>query len=244
VQAHRAAVRHRYEPMVVAFGREVLRKVRIAFGLGVVENGYDETAMVQAFLPPDLEAGERELLRKAKTWMAKLPFDQIDLLIVDEMGKDISGAGMDSNIIGRHGTFFEPPYTKPRITFIVVCDLTAHTYGNAIGIGSADFATRRLVDKIDWEATYVNGLTACSPAGGKCPVVLDSTQEALGVALSCLGLDRPEDARIVRIKNTLTIAEVDVSESLLPEVAERGDLSAVGDPVPLAFDAAGYLQPF
>ena len=163
VQAHRAAVRHRYEPMVVAFGREVLRKARIAFGLGIVENGYDETALVQAFLPGALEAGERELLRQAKSWMARLPFEQIDLLIVDEMGKDISGSGMDSNIIGRHGTFFEPPYTSPKVTFIVVCDLTAHTYGNAIGIGSADFATRRLVDKIDWEATYVNGLTACSP---------------------------------------------------------------------------------
>ena len=157
--------------------------------------------------------------------MARLPFEQIDLLIVDEMGKDISGSGMDSNIIGRHGTFFEPPYTSPKVTFIVVCDLTAHTYGNAIGIGSADFATRRLVDKIDWEATYVNGLTACSPAGCKMPATLDSAQEAIAVALSCLGLDRVEDARVVRIKNTLKITEVDVSENLLDEVAKRDDLS-------------------
>jgi hypothetical protein len=244
VQAHRAAVRHRYEPMVVAFGREVLRKARIGFGLGIVENGYDETAMVQAFLPPDMEAGERELLRRAKSWMARLPFEQIDLLIVDEMGKDISGSGMDSNIIGRHGTFFEPPYTSPKVTFIVVGDLTAHTYGNAIGLGSADFVTRRLVDKIDWEATYVNGLTACSPAGCKMPATLDSTQEAISIALSCLGLDRVEDARVVRIKNTLQIAEVDVSECLLPEVAQRDDLSQVGDATPLAYDPAGYLLPF
>jgi hypothetical protein len=244
VQAHRAAVRHRYEPMVVAFGREVLRKARIAFGLGIVENGYDETALVQAFLPADLEAGERELLRKAKGWMARLPFEQIDLLIVDEMGKDVSGAGMDSNIIGRHGTFFEPPYTTPRVTFIVVSDLTAHTYGNAIGLGSADFTTRRLVDKVDWEATYVNGLTACSPAGCKMPAVLDSAEEAISIALSCLGLDRVEDARVVRIKNTLRITEVDVSESLLGEVGRRADLSQVGDPAPLAFDAGGYLLPF
>jgi hypothetical protein len=244
VQAHRAAVRHRYEPMVVAFGREVLRKARIAFGLGIVENGYDETALVQAFLPGDLEAGERELLRKAKSWMARLPFEHIDLLVVDEMGKDVSGAGMDSNIIGRHGTFFEPPYTTPRITFIVVCDLTAHTYGNAIGLGSADFTTRRLVDKVDWEATYVNGLTACSPAGCKMPAVLDSAEEAIAVALSCLGLDRVEDARVVRIENTLRITEVDVSENLLGEVARRDDLTQVGDPAPLAFDASGYLLPF
>ena len=155
--------------------------------------------------------GERELLRRAKSWMARLPFEQIDVLIVDEMGKDISGSGMDSNIIGRHGTFFEPPYTSPKVTFIVVSDLTAHTYGNAIGLGSADFVTRRLADKIDWEATYVNGLTACSPAGCKMPATLDSAQEAIAIALSCLGLDRVEDARVVRIKNTLQIAEVDVS---------------------------------
>jgi hypothetical protein len=151
---------------------------------------------------------------------------------------------MDSNIIGRHGTFFEPPYTHPKVTFIVVCDLTSHTYGNAIGIGSADFTTRRLADKIDWEATYVNGLTAVSPSGCKLPAVLDSAAEAIAIALSCLGLDRVEDARVVRIKNTLKIAEVDVSENLLPEVAKRDDLTQVGDPAPLAFDAAGSLLPF
>jgi hypothetical protein len=244
VQAHRANIRHRYETVITAFGREVLRAARVAFGLGIVENGYDETAKVQAFLPADLEAGERALLREAKAWMARLPFDQIDLLVVDEMGKDISGAGMDSNIIGRHGTFFEPPYASPRITFIVVCDLTAHTYGNAIGVGAADFTTRRLADKIDWEATYINGLTACSPTGGKLPVVLDTAEEAIAVALSCLGLDRIEDARVVRIKNTLRLAEVDVSESLLPEVAKRDDLSPTSEPTPLAFDAAGHLPPF
>ena len=244
VQAHRANIRHRYETVVTQVGREMLRKARIAFGLGIVENGYDETAKAQAFLPADLEAGERALLREAKAWMAKLPFDPIDLLIVDEMGKDVSGAGMDSNIIGRHGTFFEPQFGKPRVTFIVVCDLTAHTYGNAIGIGNADFTTRRLADKVDWEATHVNGLTACSPAGGKLPPVLATAQDAIAVALSCLGLDRVEDARVVRVKNTLKIAEVDVSENLLPAVAERADLTPVGDPAPLAFDTAGHLLPF
>jgi hypothetical protein len=243
-QAHRANVRHRYETVITEFGRAVLKRARIAFGLGIVENGYDETAKVEAFLPADMEEGERALLREAKAWMARLPFDPIDLLIVDEMGKDISGAGMDSNIIGRHGTFFEPPYTSPKITFIVVCDLTGHTYGNAIGIGSADFTTRRLAEKIDWEATCVNGLTAVSPAGCKLPVVLDNTRDAIAIALSCLGLDRVEDARVVRVKNTLRIAEVDVSENLLDEVSKRDDLSRVGDPAPLAFDAGGYLSPF
>jgi hypothetical protein len=244
VQAHRANIRHRYETVITELGRQMVRHARIAFGLGIVENGYDETGLVQAFLPADIEAGERDLLRRAKQWMARLPFDPVDLLIVDEMGKDVSGAGMDSNVIGRHGTFFEPPFEHPRITFIVVCDLTEHTYGNAIGIGNADFTTRRLADKVDWEATYVNGLTACSPAGGKLPVVMDTAREAIAVALSCLGLERVEDARVLRIRNTLKLAEVDVSESLLPEVARRPELSRVSDPAPLAFDAAGHLLPF
>lgn len=244
IQGHRANIRHRYETVVTAVGREMLRKARIAFGLGIVENGYDETAKVQAFLPADIEAGERALLREAKAWMARLPFEQIDLLIVDEMGKDISGAGMDSNIIGRHGTFFEPPFPTPKVTFIVVCDLTPNTYGNATGIGSANFTTRRLVNKIDWNATYINCLTACAPDGARLPPVLETDRDAVAVALSCLGYDRVEDARVVRIKNTLRLAEVEVSEACLADVAKREDLQQVSEPAPLAFDAAGDLLPF
>jgi len=164
--------------------------------------------------------------------------------VVDEMGKDISGAGMDSNIIGRHGTFFEPPFPNPKITFIVACDLTPNTHGNATGIGNADFTTRRLVNKVDWNATYINCLTACSPAGAKLPPVLETDRDAVAVALSCLGLERVEDARVVRIKNTLRLAEVEVSEAFLRDVAKREDLEQVSEPAPLAFDATGTLVPF
>ena len=228
VQAHRANIRLGYEQMITALGSAMLRSGRIAFGLGVVENGYDETALVEAFLPDDLEAGERELLRKARAWMAKLPFEDLDLLIVDEIGKEISGTGMDTNVIGRHATWFERPFTSPRITFIVVCDTTEKTHGNANGIGLADFTTRRLADRIDWEPTYVNALTACSPGGPKLPAVLDTAREAVAVALSCLGLDRVEDARVVRIRNTLQLTEVEVSEAFLPELAKRPDLAPLG----------------
>jgi hypothetical protein len=244
VQAHRANIRLGYETMITALGREMLKCARIAFGLGVVENGYDETALTRAFLPGDLETGERELLRQAKAWMAKLPFDPIDLLIVDEMGKDISGSGMDTNVIGRHTTFFERPFTNPKITFIAVCGLTSNSYGNATGIGNADFTTRQLADAVNWEPTYINNLTACSPGGGKLPPVLDTAQEAIGVALACLGLDRIEDARVVRIKNTLHLTEVDVSETFLPEVSKRDDLMPAGEAEPLAFAADGSLLPF
>jgi hypothetical protein len=244
IQAHRANIRLGYERMIVTLGREMLRSARIAFGLGIVENGYDETARIEAFLPADLEAGERALLGQAAAWMARLPFDPIDLLVVDEIGKDVSGTGMDTHVIGRHGTFFEPPFEHPRITFIVACDLTAHTGGNANGIGFADFTTRRLADKIDWAPTYINALTACSTRGPKLPPVLDTTRDAIATALSCLGLDRVEAARMVRIRNTLHLAEVEVSEALLAEVAGRPDLTLLGEPAPLAFDADGALPPF
>jgi hypothetical protein len=244
VQAHRANIRLGYEAMILALGREMLRIAPIAFGLGIVENGYDETALVEALLPADLEAGERALLRRAKEWMAKLPFDTVDLLIVDEIGKEISGTGMDTNVLGRHTTFFEKPFTSPRVTFIVACDLTPTTHGNGNGIGLADFTTRRLADKIDWEPTYINALTACSPGGPKLPAVLDSARDAIGVALACLGLDRPETARVVRIRNTLRLAEVEVSEAYLGELAGRTDLTPHGEPADLAFDADGYLPPF
>jgi len=176
--------------------------------------------------------------------MAKLPFDAMDLLIVDEIGKEISGTGMDTNVIGRHATWFERPFTSPRITFILACDTTANTYGNANGIGLADFTTRRLADKIDWEPTYVNALTACSPGGPKLPAVLDTTQEAIAVALSCLGLDRTEDARVVRIQNTLRLTEVEMSEAFRAELAGRDDLTALGEPAPMAFGSDGALPPF
>jgi hypothetical protein len=244
VQAHRANIRLGYENMITLLGRQMLRSAPIAFGLGIVENGYDETALVRAFLPADLEAGERELLGRAKAWMAKLPFEQVDLLIVDEIGKDVSGTGMDTNVIGRHATFFERPFTSPKVTFIVACDLTPQTHGNANGIGLADFTTRRLADRIDWEPTYVNALTACSPAGPKLPAVLDSARDAIAVALMCLGLDRPEDARVVRIRNTLRLGEVEISDACLPELAGRPDLVRLTDPAPLAFDETGALLPF
>jgi hypothetical protein len=244
VQAHRANIRLGYERMITGLGAGMLRSGRIAFGLGVVENGYDETALIEAFLPGELEAGERELLRKARAWMAKLPFEAVDLLIVDEIGKEISGTGMDTNVIGRHATWFEQQFTSPRITFIVACDTTANTYGNANGIGLADFTTRRLADKIDWEPTYVNALTACSPGGPKLPAVLDSTREAVAVALSCLGLDRPEDARVVRIQNTLRLTEVEVSEAFAADLPGRADLTPLGDPLAMTFSPDGALPPF
>lgn len=243
IQYHRANVHHGYEKVITAVGREMLARARIAFGLGVVENGYDETALIEAFGPAELEEGERRLLEQARKWMARLPFSPIDVLVVEEMGKNISGAGMDSNVIGRATNPHEPFPADPRILWIVVLDLTELSYGNATGIGNADFTTRRLVDKIDMKATLINCITACAPGGARIPATFDTDREAIETALSCIGLTPPEQARVIRIKNTLVLGELEVSEAFLDEMAGRPDLVRLGDPAPLAFDAAGRLRP-
>ena len=241
IQYHRANIRHGYETVITAVGREVLAKARIGFGLGVVENGYDETARIEAFNAADLEAGERRLLKDAREWMARLPFSPLDVLIVEEIGKNISGSGMDTNVIGRPSNPHEPFPADPKILWIVALDLTEESYGNATGIGNADFASRRLVDKIDMKPTLINCITACAPNGAKVPATYDTDREAIETALGCIGLTPPEDARVIRIRNTLMLGELEISESLLPEVAKHETLTQLGAPKPLPFDAAGNL---
>src|SRR5947209_490768 len=242
-QYHRANVSHGYETVITAVGREMLQRARIGFGLGVVENGYDETARLEAFDATDLEAGERRLLKDAREWMARLPFSPIDVLIVEEIGKNISGAGMDTNVIGRPSNPHEPFPADPKILWIAALDLTEESGGNATGIGNADFTTRRLADKIDWKPTAINCLTACAPNGAKLPLVFDSDREAVQSALGCIGLTEPEHARVIRIKNTLIIGELECSEAFLPEIKKRADLEVVGEARPLDFDAAGQVVP-
>jgi hypothetical protein len=240
VQYHRATVTHSYETVITSVGREVLARARIGFGLGLVENGYDETAVVEAFNAQDLEAGERRLLKSAREWMARLPFSPIDVLVVEQIGKNISGSGMDTNVIGRPTNPFEPFPNDPKITWIVALDITEESYGNATGIGNADFTTRRLVDKIDMKATLINTITACAVGGAKIPATFETDREAIETALDCIGLTPPERARVVRIKNTLMLGELEVSEAYATEVARRGDLTVLGE-APLGFDGAGRL---
>jgi hypothetical protein len=241
IQYHRANIHHGYETVITAVGREMLAKARIGFGVGIVENGYDETAHIEAFAPEDLEAGERRLLKSARDWMARLPFSPIDVLIVEEIGKNISGAGMDTNVIGRPSNPHEPFPADPKILWIVALDLTDESYGNAVGIGNADFTTRLLVDKIDMKPTLINAITACAPGGAKVPPTYDTDREAIETALSCIGLTPGDKARVIRIRNTLMLGELDVSEAYAPELAKRPDLTAIGQPQPLSFDAAGRL---
>src|SRR5205823_12054139 len=166
-------------------------KARIGVGLDGVENGYDGTARTEAFNAPDLEAGERRLMNDAREWMARLPFSPIDVLVVEEVGKNISGSGMDTNVIGRPSNPHEPFPSDPKILWIVALDRTEDSGGNATGIGNADFTTRRLAEKTDWKKTAINSLTACPPNGAKLPLTFDSAREAAESAPDRIGLTKP-----------------------------------------------------
>jgi hypothetical protein len=239
---HRAGQQYSYAEIFPSVGKAVLETGHILFGLGIVENGYDETAKVQALHPKDFWEGEKALLRESKAWMARLPFDAIELLIVDEIGKNISGAGMDTNIIGR--PYVQMVLGHPKIQRIFVRDITPESEGNAVGIGMADFTTRRLVSKINYKAMHMNAITSGVPEGAKVPMAFETDQEAIQVALGMIGLTPPEQARVVRIKNTLLLTEMDVSEALLSQAQAHERLSIVSGPALLAFDAKGNLPPF
>jgi hypothetical protein len=238
---HKAFVRYGHSKVLLDAGRLLAKKTRIAFAIGVVENAYEQTSRIEAVLPANMEQTEKKLLLLAKLWMMKLPFDEIDILIVDELGKDISGDGMDPNVTGRFGPSFNQ-LLGPKIGRILVLDLTRATRGNALGIGRADFTTRRLVEKIDRNATYTNALTCLDPAEAKVPPYFDSDHEALNAALGTLET-KPEAARVVRIKNTLALSQVQVSAAYLPLIKKRKDLVLISDLKEMRFDSHGNLLP-
>jgi hypothetical protein len=241
---HRANVQYGYEHVIRSVSRTVLQQARIAFGLGVIENGYDQTAIIQAAMAPEFEEMELKLQALSKKLAARLPFDFIHLLIVEEMGKNISGAGMDTKVIGRIMNIIEESPRHPRILRIYVRDLHDDSYGNATGVGLADFVSRRLVNKIDPTATYINCLTGLSPESARIPITFDTDREAVEAALGTIGMVKPEEARIVRIQNTLLLEELDVSEACLPEVKQRENLKVLWGPKGLVFDSSGGLPAF
>jgi hypothetical protein len=239
---HRAGQHYSYAEIFPLVGRTVLDTGHVLCGLGIVQNGYGETASVKALLPRDFDAGEKALLREAKSWKARLPFEQIDLLIVDEMGKNINGAGIDPLVIGR--PTIQKPAERPHIRHLFVRDLTPESEGNAIGIGFADMTTWRLVRQIDYAAMYMNGITSSDTHDSKVPMAFDADRDAIRTALNMNGLTPPEQARVVRIKNTLLLTEMDASESMLAEVQMNPRLCQLTDPTPLTFDGSGDLLPF
>tara|TARA_B100000470_G_scaffold216115_1_gene199062 strand:- start:1012 stop:2265 length:1254 start_codon:yes stop_codon:yes gene_type:complete len=241
---HRAFFRYGFEHVILASGRLLIETGKIGFGVALVENAYQKTAKVSAIQSKDFVRRERELLVEAKALSGKLPFDELDLLILDEVGKDISGTGMDTNIIGRYMQNFESDPEKPSITRIFARDLTEDSSGNATGIGLADFTTTRLVEKFDKKATYMNGLTGLGPQKSRIPFHYDTDLEVIEAALNTIGLTPPEEAKVVRIQNTLKLGEVDISEILVEDAELRSDLEIISEAKAFTFDSSGNLRSF
>ena len=210
-----------------------------------MENAYDETAKIEACLPEQFEPREEQLLVHAKRWLAKLPFDTADLLIIDEIGKNISGSGMDTNVVGRKFNDRKAADDEyPKVKRIIVRGLTEATHGNAAGIGIAEFCTRRCADQIDHKITSINCLTGGHPSGAMTPVYYDTDREVLDAALSVIGLVPPPDARMLWIPDTLHLAEVECSAAYWEQAQGRDDLTILTEPRELVFDDEGNLVHF
>jgi len=239
---HRAIKDYSFGQIVRSVTREVLSKCRIVAGVGIVENGYDETAKIQAVAPHEFEDREKELLVLAKKWLPSLPFKTADLLLIDEIGKNISGTGMDTNVVGRkYLDHVAAEHEWPKIRTIIIRGLTPETHGNATGIGLAEFALTRAIDAIDIPITRTNCLTGGHATGAMIPIHYASDREVLDVSLPIIGLTEPVDAKLMWIHNTLDVAEVECSAAYLDEARERTDLEIVSDVRPLPFDASGVL---
>jgi hypothetical protein len=240
---HRLLLEYPYDQVVRSVSRTLRARAPVAFGLALVENAYDETAVVEAVTPDQFEPREEQLLREARRLLARLPLRNADLLIVDEIGKDISGSGMDTNVVGRKRAFRgQPPGDgQPAMRLIFVRGLSARTHGNASGIGLADFTTTRLVRAMNYRATVINCLTAGYPEGAFLPVHFETDREVLDAALAIIGPREPRDARVLRVRNTLALEEIEASEPCLAEPRPCTRFEPVGAAYGVAFDASGNL---
>lgn len=233
-----------FDRMLPPVAQVVLDTGKFLLGVGIVENAADETAIIEAILAEQLFERETALQATAKAMLGRLMFDEIDVLVIDEIGKNLSGSGADPNITGRNarGTVWE---AKPKVTKIVMLSLTKETKGNASGVGAADAITMRLFKDIDLPTTYANIVPSTCLDSGAIPLILNTDHDAIAVALKATPRVKPVEARVVRIRNTLRVMDIMVSEALLPVVAREPEkFEILSEPAPFAFDASGRIQPF
>ena len=246
--AHRAAAHMGYEVVLREIARVILGAAPIFCGIALVEDQHHQTAEIEVLRPENIVREEDRLFKKAESLLARLPFDEIDLLIVDRIGKDISGCGMDTNVIGRDiigytSTLHSSSAVTPRVSRIFVRDLTPASKGNGIGIGLADFTTARFVKSLNLEYTYMNALTSLGMQGAKIPIYFDTDRGAIEAALASLAAPDPAKVRVVRIADTLNLERFQASEACVG--ATNGhSVSSAGAARVMEFDSAANLLPW
>lgn len=230
--------------LIVPTAENILKYGNIIMGIGIVENAEKETIIVEGILPPNIIHREKELLKIAKNNKPKLPVENIDILIVDEMGKNICGSGMDTKIIGRRKIMGAEEYSIPDIKNIIVENLSAECGGNALGVGLADFITKKLFKQIDFDATYENVITSNFLERGKIPIIAANTRQAVEWALRCCGgLFYDKDVKAIRILNTSHLNEMYISYAVWKEIKEINDIIKIRGFHDI-FDERGYLKEF
>lgn len=237
LSVHRAGF-PRFAEVVPGVAETVLRRVPMPFGLAILENGYDRPAKITALPPDGLRAAETALLEQARAWMARLPFETLDVLVVGELGKNISGDGMDPNVTGRYAA--RGVSGGPQVQKIVVLSLTPETHGNAMGIGMADVIPHGCYAQLDLPITYINSITSTELSPARIPLTLRSDRDTLDIALRTVNGAEPEAARLVAIRNTLRLEEFVISEALWPE-AEAAGCERRSDPEAVAWREDGRI---
>jgi len=241
---HSHALIKGYEKVFIDVAAFMLQKLPVTFAVGILENWKGKTAEVEAMLPEEIFEKERKLLARAKSTTIKLPFKSIDVLVLGEIGKDISGTGMDTKVVGRIMVKGQKEPEFPRITRIVVLGLTPESHGNAIGIGLADITTQRVFEELDLLVTADNSISSMAPEQGRLPCIVKNDRDALKSALVTLGAVGPSEAQMVYIENTMQLEVIAVSESLIDTVRADDRLELIGSPEELRFDGHGNLLNF
>lgn len=242
--AHEWAVDWSFRNMIPEITSQLLEALPIVGGVAIVEDQRDETAIIEGIPPSGFLDREAELLETAYEIMPKLPFQNLDVLVVDEQGKDISGQGMDTNVIGRRPfSINEPEPDHPKIKRIYMRGLTETTHGNAMGMGSADFVHADIVDNLDAPTTLINAITASTTRGVRLPPVVETDQAGLVAALSTIGVVDSDDARVLRVRDTMHLGRLYASAALVEEARNRDNLAVVTEPESIAFEDGQFVAP-
>jgi hypothetical protein len=240
-QAHALAVNLGYYKALHAMAAVMFEKLKILGGVGILEDQRNQFRRVAMLEAADIPGGEARLMAESRAYKPKLPFETLDFLIIDEIGKEISGTGADTKVVGRIMNIYEEELKTPYITRILVRDLSEETNGNAIGIGLADYTTRRCLDKINTEVTALNAITGCTPEKGRIPLAGKNDEEAFQFVLRTIGVWSRESVRGAWIKNSKDLETLAVTTALAEQARGRGDLKVLGRPMEMPFDEEGNL---
>ncbi len=239
---HEAAVKYTYARTIMAMAGVLFQKTPVLGGIALVDDQRNTLRHLEAVPADRIAAREPELLAMSQKLKPKLPFSKLDVLLVDEMGKDISGSGLDTKVIGRIMNIYEQELTTPAITRVVTLRMSEKGGGNALGLGLSDFITRELYEKVDLDMTYLNTVVAVAPEKGRVPITTPTARAALGLALKTVGPWRPDTLEMAWVANTKDLEYLAVSPSLWARAEADFGLIRLSPPEPLPFDDYGYLM--